>query len=310
LDNIERVTLAWAPAPRGKAELRHVTAPPLPSPIVASFSFGLGFILLLSVLSLAGIVVLWWFGLRPPPVRRPSCGHCGYAVEGLEAMTCPECGRDLRTVGIETPKGRMLHPGLFVLFWTLLLIAPLGAAYVIAMRLGPKQTIVDASFGMRSSSPPSSPPSPSSASMPTTTTFEFPTISFEMRSMTVDVRTVSDAAQLRPAQLTLDSRDHKPGAIDRATLDAVFGDSSGMASRARSAEDEADAIALLDALLAGEVEYSSNRLKPAGNTTVLARSILAPWYPFALIAIGAMIYAMGILTYIVIRKKRLAPPGP
>jgi class 3 adenylate cyclase len=30
----------------------------------------------------------------------PTCGHCGYAVTGLTTFICPECGRDLRVVGI------------------------------------------------------------------------------------------------------------------------------------------------------------------------------------------------------------------
>ena len=29
-----------------------------------------------------------------------SCGGCGYAVRGLKALNCPECGADLRKVGI------------------------------------------------------------------------------------------------------------------------------------------------------------------------------------------------------------------
>ncbi|HEY2588079.1 MAG TPA: hypothetical protein VGI81_20215 [Tepidisphaeraceae bacterium] len=38
------------------------------------------------------------------PVRGgPVCGGCGYSVVGLSRMTCPECGGDLRTVGILTP---------------------------------------------------------------------------------------------------------------------------------------------------------------------------------------------------------------
>jgi|GEM_PF-3506580 len=31
------------------------------------------------------------------------CGHCGYAVRGLDSFTCPECGSDLREVGIVAP---------------------------------------------------------------------------------------------------------------------------------------------------------------------------------------------------------------
>lgn len=30
----------------------------------------------------------------------PGCGRCGYAVRGLSTFNCPECGSDLREVGI------------------------------------------------------------------------------------------------------------------------------------------------------------------------------------------------------------------
>ncbi len=36
-------------------------------------------------------------------VTHPECGHCGYDVRGLPTFICPECGRDLREVGILTP---------------------------------------------------------------------------------------------------------------------------------------------------------------------------------------------------------------
>jgi hypothetical protein len=38
-----------------------------------------------------------------PRVTVPSCRACGYAVKGLPSFTCPECGSDLREVGIDTP---------------------------------------------------------------------------------------------------------------------------------------------------------------------------------------------------------------
>ena len=43
--------------------------------------------------------VRWW----GPKVTEPSCRACGYAVKGLPSFTCPECGSDLREVGIDTP---------------------------------------------------------------------------------------------------------------------------------------------------------------------------------------------------------------
>jgi hypothetical protein len=30
----------------------------------------------------------------------PRCGACGYDTRGLTTLTCPECGSDLRIVGI------------------------------------------------------------------------------------------------------------------------------------------------------------------------------------------------------------------
>ena len=41
----------------------------------------------------------WW----EPKVTEPSCRACGYAVRGLPSFICPECGSDLREVGIDTP---------------------------------------------------------------------------------------------------------------------------------------------------------------------------------------------------------------
>ena len=43
--------------------------------------------------------VRWW----GPKITVPSCRACGYAVKGLPSFTCPECGSDLREVGIDTP---------------------------------------------------------------------------------------------------------------------------------------------------------------------------------------------------------------
>jgi hypothetical protein len=42
-------------------------------------------------------------GFWGPKVTEPSCRACGYAVRGLPSFTCPECGSDLREVGIDTP---------------------------------------------------------------------------------------------------------------------------------------------------------------------------------------------------------------
>ena len=51
----------------------------------------------------------------------PSCGECGYNVYGLPTFTCPECGADLRAVGIVAPAPRAgVEKFLRGLVWTVL----------------------------------------------------------------------------------------------------------------------------------------------------------------------------------------------
>jgi len=46
----------------------------------------------------------------------PRCGHCGYDVRGLPSPVCPECGSDLRIVGV----GRRRPPPLSEAGWYVL----------------------------------------------------------------------------------------------------------------------------------------------------------------------------------------------
>lgn len=41
---------------------------------------------------------------RESRIQAPSCGRCDYQVRGLPSFICPECGSDLRDVGIATPE--------------------------------------------------------------------------------------------------------------------------------------------------------------------------------------------------------------
>ncbi|MEM9347715.1 MAG: hypothetical protein AAGB26_13975 [Planctomycetota bacterium] len=68
-------------------------------------------ILLIFLLLITVVVVLGysfgWLWIRGSTSRThaglPSCGQCGYAVRGIETLACPECGADLREVGIIMP---------------------------------------------------------------------------------------------------------------------------------------------------------------------------------------------------------------
>src|SRR5690606_16598108 len=45
------------------------------------------------------------------PAAERVCGKCGYRVAGLPSFTCPECGSDLRDVGIvSAPRARRPSP--------------------------------------------------------------------------------------------------------------------------------------------------------------------------------------------------------
>ena len=50
-------------------------------------------------------ITLWITGGNSSGSSEMSCGGCGYAVRGLGGVNCPECGADLRKVGINRPKG-------------------------------------------------------------------------------------------------------------------------------------------------------------------------------------------------------------
>ena len=63
-----------------------------------------------------------------------ECGRCGYSVRELTTFTCPECGEDLRQVGIITPNiKRPVHPAFRILVWSLLL--PIIAVVLSSMAL-------------------------------------------------------------------------------------------------------------------------------------------------------------------------------
>jgi hypothetical protein len=111
--------------------------------------------LLLVLLVLATITVTGLLVAKQASRRRkltgPVCGHCDYRVTGLTTLTCPECGGDLRAVGIvtsSTPTGQSVVAG--VMIFTVLLgfiatvatsgvisVLPVRHSYKRQVRLGP-----------------------------------------------------------------------------------------------------------------------------------------------------------------------------
>ncbi len=71
--------------------------------------------------------VVWRAVMRPRGlVREACCARCRYPVEGLEGWACPECGSDLRVVGVITPELELRRRGSAAaacMAWTVLAIA-------------------------------------------------------------------------------------------------------------------------------------------------------------------------------------------
>ena len=94
----------------------------------SGFPFGILIVLigLAAAAFLIVVAIVWWrrTGRRQAAVM-PLCGKCGYCVRGVPTFTCPECGADLREVGIVGPHGRRRwSTWLPVLVWTVLLPFP------------------------------------------------------------------------------------------------------------------------------------------------------------------------------------------
>ncbi|MBK7403214.1 MAG: hypothetical protein IPJ41_00935 [Phycisphaerales bacterium] len=101
---------------------------------------GFVFIGLISMaLPIVGIVLIVWaivtvwraVSLPRRVAREPVCEQCKYPVANLAGFTCPECGHDLRHVGITTPRMEASRRGstaTAILAWTFLCLC---ACYVI-----------------------------------------------------------------------------------------------------------------------------------------------------------------------------------
>src|SRR5690349_8886016 len=62
-------------------------------------------LLILFMVAVAGIAGAGWRRARRGEIRtEPRCASCGYNTRGLTSLICPECGTDLREVGIATTR--------------------------------------------------------------------------------------------------------------------------------------------------------------------------------------------------------------
>lgn len=111
-------------------------------------AFSIVIMLALLLLILGGLllgIILWITGGKGGTKSEMSCGGCGYAVRGLEALNCPECGADLRQVGIQKGQSggkRGLGIALTVGTSLLLLLMCLSSMFFLARNpSGPVQSM-------------------------------------------------------------------------------------------------------------------------------------------------------------------------
>ena len=92
--------------------IMQAAAPTAPAQATARKAF-LGLpIMLLVALGLTALLVILLRRRKPKAQDAATCGQCGYVVRGIASMNCPECGADLREVGIVPPgTGRSRSPG-------------------------------------------------------------------------------------------------------------------------------------------------------------------------------------------------------
>ena len=90
-------------------------------------------LLLFVLLPLVGLIVGIILLVRSSPGGEGmSCGQCGYSVKGLTQMNCPECGADLREVGIHKGRGgRGLGLGLVIVCSLVLLLSCGGLTFAL-----------------------------------------------------------------------------------------------------------------------------------------------------------------------------------
>ena len=85
-------------------------------------------------------VAVWsvFLARRRKSTPEPACGHCGYFVTGLSGTVCPECGSDLRAVGIVAPGDARQAQGMLKLaILALLLPLPVVIGWSVVRRALP-----------------------------------------------------------------------------------------------------------------------------------------------------------------------------
>jgi hypothetical protein len=99
-------------------------------------------LMILAILAAVVVLIVLFIKRRRPAQQEPSCGQCGYVVTGLPTFICPECGSDLREVGIVTTQSpRALSPLAKGIIWTIAFPLPALLLGALITALGPHQLV-------------------------------------------------------------------------------------------------------------------------------------------------------------------------
>ena len=84
-------------------------------------------------------------GPNPKPVGEPACGKCGYPARGISTLSCPECGADLRIVGIRLPgqRGTLASIISIAVIYSIVFLVISGTLYGIINEQLPRYMQVD-----------------------------------------------------------------------------------------------------------------------------------------------------------------------
>ena len=109
------------------------------------------FVITAVVLALLAAAGAWWLWRKLTKKHGPpACGKCGYPVGALETFTCPECGSDLRRVGIRAGSSAIPPAAWMVVAWSLgLLLVALPASVTVIGNL-PSVSTVGGTISLRS----------------------------------------------------------------------------------------------------------------------------------------------------------------
>ena len=280
-----------------------------------------------AALVLGGIIWLWVAAIRPPRIREPSCGRCGYPVQGLAGLTCPECGADFRLAGIATPTMRLMRPAVFIVLWTLLLPIPAAVLTESAREVGPKVQTGTCAFTLRpiSGSAPAvrvtqrmhrsdwgRPAGQSGASITTTVTRTGGTLTTIMPNRLLDgvdgveflLEELSGATPTgRSHRVRLNGDGSAP--VDVEALALWMLSLTGSTDRESVHDDAVELAGLLGSFAASGAPVTLARLALDGGVATTMSHHDAWWSLAALAAIWLAVYAGGIIVFIVVRQNRL-----